>query len=69
MPKATINTYSSFEIMNDGTLVRVPVTNIVSEDVAVPNISKEINVFDKYASKKNISAKCKAMDMDAGLSR
>lgn len=69
MPKANINTYSSLEIMNDGTIVRIPVTNIVSEEVVVPNISKEVSIFDKYSSKKNISAKCKSLDVNVEFSR
>lgn len=69
MPKVNINTYSSFEIMNDGTIVRVPVTTIVSEEAVVPNISKEVSIFDKYSSKKNISAKCKSLDADMEMAR
>ena len=59
MPKVEINTYTSFDILADGTVVRVPVTKIVSEDEKVANISKQVNIFDKYSSKKNIAAKCK----------
>ena len=69
MPKVNINTYSSFEIMNDGTILRVPVTNIVSEEAVVPNISKEVSVFDKYTSKKNISAKAKTANADMEMAR
>ena len=62
MPKAKINTYSNFEAFANGSMVRIPVTNIICEDAVVANISKEVNVFDKYASKKSISSKCKSLD-------
>jgi len=55
MPKATINTYSTFEILADGTIYRAPVTKIFSEDANVRNISKEVGLFDKYMSKKSIA--------------
>ncbi len=52
MPKVKISTYTSFDILADGTIVRLPVTKIVSEDGEVKNISKEVSVFDKFATKK-----------------
>lgn len=64
MPKFKINTYSSFEILANGEIVRVPVTNIVSEDAVVADISKDVNVFDKISSKKTIPAKCKTLDVE-----
>lgn len=64
MPKFKINTYSSFEILANGEIVRVPVTSIVSEDAAVANVSKDVNVFDKISSKKTIPAKRKTLDAE-----
>lgn len=56
MPKATINTYSTFEILADGTIYRAPVTKIFCEDANVRNTSKEVGLFDKYKSKKSIAS-------------
>lgn len=65
MPKATIKTYSTFEILADGTIYRAPVTKIVCEDSSVKNISKEVGLFEKYMSKKSIAGTYKATDAEA----
>ena len=56
MPKARINTLSSFSIGGN----TVSVTSVFCEDGTITkNSSKEVGVFNKYASKKSIVAECK----------
>lgn len=62
MPNVQISTYSGFEILANGEIVRVGVNKIISEEPVVPNTTKEVSVFEKYASKKSVKAPSKVKD-------
>lgn len=65
MAKFDIHTYSTMEVNYNGTNVKVPVNKIHSELDDVPNITKTVNSFNKYSSKKNLVA-CK---LNKGIER
>ncbi len=67
MPNVKISTYSGFEILANGEIVRVGVSKIISEEPVVPNTSKEVGVFEKYVSKKSVNEPFKVKENEGGL--
>lgn len=69
MAKFDIHTYSNIEVNHNGTTINVPVNKIYSELDNVPNITKTVNSFNKYSSKKNLNVACKHDNKGLGIER